>query len=155
RTRTADENEQRDSFAAAIKTIEAASPRGLPRAYIWQEPAEPPPPTQVFRRGNPSTPAGTVEPGFPAVLADAAMPLIARGAADPTTLRRLSLARWLTGPRNPLVARVIVNRLWQGHFGEGIVSTENDFGVMGSSPTHAELLDWLATEMMSSSSAPP
>src|SRR5262249_44249585 len=116
RIRTVDESKQHESFAAAIKTIEEAAPNMLPRPYIWQELAQAPPLTQVFRRGNPSTPAGTVAPGFPAVLAACAMPVLARGAGETTTLRRLSLARWLAGPRNPLVARVIVNRLWQGHF---------------------------------------
>jgi hypothetical protein len=147
RARTADETRQRDAFAAAIKSVEAAVPNSLPRAYIWQEPPGLPPATQVFRRGNPATPAGVVEPGFPGVLATCATPLLTAGPEAATSLRRLSLARWMTGPKNALVPRVIVNRLWQGHFGDGLVSTENDFGVMGSVPTHPELLDWLANEL--------
>ena len=62
--------------------------------------------------------------------------------------RRIALAKWLTDPANPLTARVIVNRLWQNYFGRGIVSTPSDFGLLGQEPTHPELLDWLAGELI-------
>jgi hypothetical protein len=146
-SRTADETRQREAFAAAIKSIDSAAPSMLARAYIWKEPPGPPPATQVFRRGSPASPAGTADPGFPAVLAVCQTPFVAAAPEFRTSLRRLSLARWMTGPKNPLVARVIVNRIWQGHFGEGLVSTENDFGIMGSLPSHPALLDWLANEL--------
>src|SRR5439155_13205806 len=58
--------------------------------------------------------------------------------------RRLAFAKWIANPENPLTARVIVNRIWQWHFGNGIVATPNNFGKMGKKPTHPELLDWLA-----------
>ena len=155
--RTADEARQREAFLAAAKTVETAVPSSLPRAYIWRESALPPPVTQVLRRGSPATPAGTVEPGFPAVLAACqapGAPSAVSSRRQRSTLRRLALARWMTASTNPLVARVIVNRLWQGHFGDGLVSSENDFGVMGSTPSNQELLDWLANELHADRSAP-
>jgi hypothetical protein len=68
----------------------------------------------------------------------------------PEQSRRIALANWITDPRNPLTARVIVNRLWQYDFGEGIVSTPSDFGRNGAAPSHPELLDWLASELIDS-----
>jgi hypothetical protein len=65
-----------------------------------------------------------------------------------TTTRRLQLARWIVNPRNPLVARVFVNRLWQHHFGAGLVRTPNNFGYRGEQPTHPQLLDWLTDEFI-------
>jgi Protein of unknown function (DUF1553) len=87
-----------------------------------------------------------VEPGFLSVL-DPKPARIERPAAAPqSTGRRLALARWLTDPDNPLAPRVIVNRVWQYHFGRGLVGTSSDFGRLGETPSHPELLDWLATE---------
>lgn len=143
-----DERRQRDGFQAAIKTLKATQPTDLPKAYIFQELQGAIPPAQVFRRGDPTTPAGVVEPGVPVVLSSSPALNVVRPPGSATTGRRLALARWMTDPANPLVARVIVNRLWQGHFGEGLVQTENDFGVMGYPPTHPELLDWLANSLV-------
>jgi hypothetical protein len=97
-------------------------------------------PTSVLLRGNPRAPGERVEPGVPEVLS--------AGKQAAATGGRLALARWLTDPTNPLTASVMVNRLWQHHFGRGIVPIPNDFGKLGDAPTHRELLDWLASEFV-------
>jgi hypothetical protein len=106
------------------------------------------PPTHLLKRGDWRHPGKEVAPGFLSTL-DARPPTLpAPKPGATTTGRRAELARWLTSPDNPLTARVMVNRLWQQHFGRGIVGTPNDFGVQGEPPTHPELLDWLATEVV-------
>jgi hypothetical protein len=135
-------------FDDRIVEITASRPPARPHAYIWSEDGPKPPPTHVLKRGDPTRPGALALPGVPAVLTakqpDPPQPL-AR-----TTGRRLWLGRWLTSPENPLVARVIVNRVWQSHFGQGIVASSSDFGVMGDPPSHPELLDWLASELVAS-----
>ena len=110
--------------------------------YCWKEPSPIPPETYVLLRGSPSQPRERVEPAVPAILTKTqpAFP----SPDEFTTRRRLGLARWIASPENPLTARVIVNRVWQQHFGRGLVSTANDFGLMGSPPSHPQLLEWLA-----------
>jgi hypothetical protein len=115
----------------------------------------PPPPTYLLRRGNFETPGPEVEPGFLSVLNDPEAPVHFPELSPEMKAsgRRLAFARWLTNPDGAaggLVARVMVNRVWQHLFGEGIVATLDNFGNSGARPTHAELLDWLATEFMSS-----
>jgi hypothetical protein len=93
---------------------------------------------QVYIRGSYSQLGHGVPRHFPAVLAGREPPTISRGSG------RRELARWIARPENPLTARVMVNRIWQHHFGEGIVRTPSNFGRRGEPPTHPELLDWLA-----------
>ncbi len=117
----------------------------LPKAYAGQ--FSQPEPTHRLQRGDPMQPQEVVEPG---VLSFAAFHGSAPQLTDATReqRRRLVLARWIGSPDNPLTARVIVNRLWQYHFGAGLVSTPSDFGRNGEKPSHPGLLDWLASELM-------
>ena len=100
----------------------------------------------VLKRGMIERQGKRVEAGFPTALVGAgSVDLVGAAKRKP----RLALARWLTDPDHPLTARVFVNRVWQYHFGQGIVETPNDFGVNGSPPSHPELLDYLADEFVS------
>jgi hypothetical protein len=108
-----------------------------------------PPKSFVFARGDHTQPDGEVSPGELTVLSiDEASDIPVNAPDLPTTGRRLAYARWLTGGRHPLTARVLVNRVWLHHFGRGIVATPSDFGALGDPPTHPELLDWLADEFV-------
>jgi hypothetical protein len=100
-------------------------------------------PAHVLLRGNPSMLGAEVGPGIPGVL-DGGSKAFSRDRG-----KRRALAEWLADRRNPRTARVLVNRLWQYHFGRGIVPTPNDFGKLGEAATHPELLDWLAAELVS------
>lgn len=106
--------------------------------------------TYIQRRGDPNSFGRLVGPGVPSCLTDGKTPFIATrpwpGAQK--TGRRLALAKWLIQPDHPLTSRVLVNRIWKHHFGKGIVKTVGNFGKVGAPPTHPELLDWLATELV-------
>jgi hypothetical protein len=143
---TPEEAAECDRLEKQIAAVNTARPRELPRAYIWEEDGPRAPVTHVLHRGDPAKPRQEAEPGVPAVLTPR-QPEPPRPLAG-STGRRLWLARWLTRPDNPLVARVMVNRIWQHHFGRGLVATANDFGTMGEPPTHPALLDWLAAEFV-------
>ncbi len=110
----------------------------IPTTMVLRERREPRR-TTILVQGDFTRPADEVAPGTPEILP----PLTANG--PPT---RLELARWLVAEANPLTARVVVNRIWQRLFGTGLVETENDFGLMGTPPSHPELLDWLAVEFV-------
>ena len=113
------------------------------KALAVTEPGPVAPVTHLLRRGNPGSLGEEVQPGFPGVLG-AFVPTVIPPVSGRSSGRRRALADWIASPDNPLTARVIVNRVFQHHFGRGLVRTPSDFGVQGSLPTHPELLDWLA-----------
>lgn len=104
-----------------------------------------PAPGRIMRRGDYNKPGAEVSAGVVEVLAPVGFQLTPQ-ASYKTSGRRTALAKWLTSPEHPLLARVHVNRIWAAHFGRGIVPTIANFGRSGAKPSHPELLDWLATE---------
>ena len=115
-------------------------------AKVYAIQTEPPPLVKVMKRGNPETPGAEVTPGTLSWVGALAANF---GTNElPEGERRVALARWITDPRNPLTRRVLVNRLWHYHFGQGLVATPSDFGGGGEKPSHPELLDWLAEEFL-------
>jgi len=128
-----------------MRELESLIPgRGEAESQMIMADMTQPPETFRLSRGDflqPAKEEGALLPGVPAALT-AHLPSL------PEFHNRLQLARWLVSPENPLTARVVVNRMWMHYFGRGLVETENDFGFQGSPPTHPELLDWLAGELM-------
>ena len=131
-------------LGAQIDTLKSFRKNFEKIAALWD--VGPAPNTRLMQRGQVESPGPRVTAGVPLVLAESFAP--ARDAAGETTGNRLAFARFLTSRDNPLTARVMVNRVWQQHFGRGIVETPENFGKMGAAPTHPELLDWLAVEFM-------
>lgn len=132
------------SWKSVVTHVPAVSTGIVPgmQAYIGQFTA--PDPVYVLKRGDVMQRMDQVTPGafsrFPTLPGE-----LENTAPDTDPNRRLALAKWLTDPRNPLTARVMVNRVWHYHFGRGLVGTPSDFGHNGEKPTHPELLDWLAS----------
>ena len=144
--------ERKDSYEALVKELAAFDdrrPQPLATAASVTDVGPVAPPTRIpGGRGRED-----LEPGFPEVLGGeeaACTPLPPGPFTKGSTGRRTALARWVTSPSNPLTARVLVNRLWQRHFGRGLVASASDFGHLGERPSHPELLDWLAAEFVAS-----
>jgi hypothetical protein len=124
---------------AAIKKLRSQMPAYPTALVLAERPAAEPRPTHFHQRGEYLQPLETVEPNVPAVL-----PPLPQGAPR----NRLAFARWLVSPDNPLTPRVTINRHWAAIFGNALVKTQEDFGFQGEPPTHPELLDWLAVELV-------
>jgi hypothetical protein len=124
-----------------IEALWQSHPQGATQLAL--EERESPRSTHRLERGNFLAPAEKVSPGVPAFL-----PPIERNDKTSATASRLDFARWLADRRSPTTARSIVNRIWQAYFGTGLVATAEDLGSQGDPPSHPELLDWLAVELM-------
>ena len=124
-----------------------------PSALCVTESGPNPPETMLLKRGNPQSPGEKVVPAFLTILGGDAAVIPTAAAGATTSGRRTALANWIASSTNRLTARVMVNRIWQHHFGRGIVRSPNNFGLLGDPPTHLELLDWLALDFMRGSSA--
>ena len=131
---------EKDRLLALRKELakfDAEKPAALPQCQAFREVGPQPPETILSKKSGP------IEPAFLTVLNEAS-PLITVPKHQTSSGRRAALAQWLTRPEHPLVARVIVNRVWQQHFGQGLVATASDFGNLGEKPSNPDLLDWLA-----------
>lgn len=135
----------RQRLLVELQRVEAELNRVPPLPTVHAAKPEPEmTPAFLLDRGSVAKPLAEVTPGTLSAISHLPVDLPAGADAE----RRLALADWLTHPANPLTARVIVNRVWQFHFGNGIVNTPSDFGFNGDRPSHPELLDWLATEFI-------
>lgn len=134
-----EEKARRAALESEIKRV--PKPAALPMAMVLQNDKRKASKTHVLMRGDYNNPREEVQPAFPSVLAAAAVTHV-------TSSRRAALADWIASADNPLTARVMVNRIWQHHFGRGLVATASDFGKGGQPPTHPQLLNWLAGEFI-------
>ena len=142
RLKSDEEKAQYQALKDELKTFDPLKPKPLPDAFVATD-ADPVAPVNTLtnRRGEHDVP-----PGFPSIVAPE-LPQIQ--ATETSTGRRKALADWITRPDNQFTTRVVVNRVWQYHFGRGIVATASDFGTLGEPPTHPELLDYLALKFVS------
>ncbi len=155
---TPEQREQRSKAKARIRLLEQYLKRLQPVAMSLRHSYGPPfepgvPETRVLNRGEWDKPGEVVEPGFPSVITghqEAATIRLDPFKRWPTRSRRLTLAQWITSAENPMTARVMVNRLWDWHFGRGLVPTPSDFGKLSGGASHPELIDWLARRFVDS-----
>ena len=141
--------QEKASLAEIDQRVAQKKKERLPftNALLAADDEAPPKATRILFQGDLKEPREVVPPGFPSAL-DPNPATIGKARRVNSTGRRTALADWIVSPNNPLTSRVLVNRIWQMHFGEGLVATPNDFGLAGARPTHPELLDWLAREFM-------
>ena len=137
------------ALAAELKKFSDLDPGDEPLGIGMRDLSAKAPATHLLSAGAWDAPQEEVQPGFLSIL-DPNPAAVTTPDGAITTGRRTALANWIASPTNPLTARVMVNRIWFHHFGQGIVDSPSDFGAMGARPTHPELLDWLASEFVQS-----
>jgi hypothetical protein len=149
---TPEDRQRHGEYRKELSKFDDRRPSLLPVAMGLRDGVGEPAKTFVLERGELGQRGELVEPGFPGILSpdQQAHPARVAQVQSKSSGRRSALARWIADKNNPLTARVLVNRIWQHHFGRGLVGTPSDFGVRGERPTHPELLDWLATEFVAS-----
>jgi hypothetical protein len=142
----------RQRVQKTIAEREKDRPPPLEQLSVFVETDPNPPRHHVLKRGQHNAPGAEVDPGVPAAFCTTAnvYRLESKPAGRVSSGRRTAFARWVTSPENPLFARVMVNRVWQHHFGTGLVSTADNLGRSGAKPSHPELLDYLTTEFVHS-----
>jgi hypothetical protein len=144
-----DDKRKHQELAEKLKALDQQKPKPFPTARAISESGSKPGPTYFLHRGAHDSKGPVVTPGALSVINETDYEFPAPPPSAKSSYRRRGLAEWLVSRQNPLTARVMVNRIWQHHFGEGIVRTPGNFGKLGEPPTHPELLDWLAVEFMS------
>jgi mono/diheme cytochrome c family protein len=145
---SADDKLKHQELVAQIRALDRQKPKPYATARAIGEGGTKPGPTYFLHRGAPDAKGPVVTPGVLSVIDETDYEFPAPPPNAKSSYRRRGLAEWLVSRQNPLTARVMVNRLWQHHFGEGLVRTPSNFGKLGEPPSHPELLDWLALEFI-------
>jgi mono/diheme cytochrome c family protein len=143
-----DDRRKQDDLKARIRELDKQKPKPYPMARAIGEDGPKARASYFLHRGSIDVKGPLMTPGVLSVISETDYEFPSPPATAKSSWRRRGLAEWMVSPKNPLTARVMVNRIWQHHFGEGIVRTPGNFGKMGEPPSHPELLDWLAVEFV-------